>query len=106
MTKYPLPAGVAIQLASFRRTLEDVNTSGLWPGKVVTEVEPASAFWEGPTGAPELSGTNSKRIDLPLHQAKLDTSTKSGSLGIVRHSSKKSTSQARSSALPDTSLSI
>ena len=28
------------------RTIDDVNTSGLWPGKVVTEVEPVSAFWE------------------------------------------------------------
>lgn len=27
-------------------TIEDVNASGKWPGKVVTEVEPASDFWE------------------------------------------------------------
>lgn len=27
-------------------TIADVNTSGLWPGKVVTEVAPATAFWE------------------------------------------------------------
>lgn len=27
-------------------TIEDVNASKLWPGKVVTEVEPASDFWE------------------------------------------------------------
>ncbi len=27
-------------------TIEDVDASGLWPGKVVTEVEPVSAFWE------------------------------------------------------------
>jgi peptide-methionine (S)-S-oxide reductase len=27
-------------------TIADVDASGLWPGKVVTEVEPASAFWE------------------------------------------------------------
>jgi peptide-methionine (S)-S-oxide reductase len=27
-------------------TIADVNASGLWPGKVVTEVAPASAFWE------------------------------------------------------------
>jgi peptide-methionine (S)-S-oxide reductase len=27
-------------------TIEDVNASGIWPGKVVTEVEPASDFWE------------------------------------------------------------
>lgn len=28
------------------RTIADVDASGLWPGKVVTEVEPAGAFWE------------------------------------------------------------
>jgi peptide-methionine (S)-S-oxide reductase len=28
------------------RTISDVNASGLWPGKVVTEVEPVSDFWE------------------------------------------------------------
>jgi len=27
-------------------TIEDVNASGLWPGKVVTELAPAGAFWE------------------------------------------------------------
>jgi peptide-methionine (S)-S-oxide reductase len=27
-------------------TIADVDASGLWPGKVVTEVEPAGAFWE------------------------------------------------------------
>jgi peptide-methionine (S)-S-oxide reductase len=27
-------------------TIADVEASGLWPGKVVTEVEPAGAFWE------------------------------------------------------------
>jgi peptide-methionine (S)-S-oxide reductase len=27
-------------------TIKDVETSGLWPGKVVTEVTPATTFWE------------------------------------------------------------
>lgn len=27
-------------------TIEDVNASGLWPGPVVTNVSPASDFWE------------------------------------------------------------
>lgn len=27
-------------------TIADVNASGKWPGKVVTEVKPASEFWE------------------------------------------------------------
>jgi peptide-methionine (S)-S-oxide reductase len=29
-----------------QNTIEDVNASGLWPGKVVTELEPAGDFWE------------------------------------------------------------
>lgn len=28
------------------RTIDDVNKSGLWPGKAVTEVEPVGDFWE------------------------------------------------------------
>jgi peptide-methionine (S)-S-oxide reductase len=28
------------------QTIEDVDASGLWPGKVVTEVEPVGDFWE------------------------------------------------------------
>ncbi|WP_113911622.1 peptide-methionine (S)-S-oxide reductase MsrA [Roseovarius dicentrarchi] len=28
------------------RTIQDVEASGNWPGKVVTEVEPAGDFWE------------------------------------------------------------
>ncbi|MGR4870191.1 peptide-methionine (S)-S-oxide reductase MsrA [Variovorax sp. LARHSF232] len=27
-------------------TIADVNASGLWPGKVVTEVKPAGPFWQ------------------------------------------------------------
>jgi peptide methionine sulfoxide reductase MsrA len=27
-------------------TIKDVDASGLWPGKVVTEVTPAGAFWQ------------------------------------------------------------
>jgi peptide-methionine (S)-S-oxide reductase len=28
------------------QTIADVNASGLWPGKVVTELEPVGDFWE------------------------------------------------------------
>ena len=27
-------------------TIADVDASGIWPGKVVTEVEPAGPFWQ------------------------------------------------------------
>ncbi|MEH6471903.1 MAG: peptide-methionine (S)-S-oxide reductase MsrA [Halopseudomonas sp.] len=29
-----------------QQTIVDVNASGLWPGRVVTEVEPVGEFWE------------------------------------------------------------
>lgn len=29
-----------------RQTIADVESSGLWPGKVVTQVEPFTAFWQ------------------------------------------------------------
>ncbi len=34
------------QKAVAEETIADVNASGLWPGKVVTEVEPVGDFWE------------------------------------------------------------
>jgi peptide-methionine (S)-S-oxide reductase len=34
------------QKAEALDTIADVDASGLWPGKVVTDVEPASDFWE------------------------------------------------------------
>ena len=36
----------AAQEAEARTTIADVDAAGLWPGKVVTEVEPAGDFWE------------------------------------------------------------
>ena len=34
------------QKAEALKTIADVDASGLWPGKVVTQVEPAGDFWE------------------------------------------------------------
>lgn len=34
------------QRAEALNTIADVDASGLWPAKVVTEVEPVSAFWQ------------------------------------------------------------
>jgi|SRR5450830_85632 len=36
----------AQQKAVAEDTIADVNASGLWPGKVVTELSPAGPFWE------------------------------------------------------------
>lgn len=37
------------QKAVAEDTIADVEASGLWPGKVVTEIVPAGAFWEAET---------------------------------------------------------
>ena len=34
------------QKSTAEETIRDVDASGIWPGKVVTEVEPASDFWD------------------------------------------------------------
>jgi len=34
------------QLETANKTIKDVDASGLWPGKVVTRISPASDFWE------------------------------------------------------------
>jgi peptide-methionine (S)-S-oxide reductase len=34
------------QKAEAERTIRDVDASGIWPGKAVTEVRPAGPFWE------------------------------------------------------------
>ena len=35
-----------VQKKTAEDTIADVNASGLWPGKVVTEVAPAGPFWQ------------------------------------------------------------
>jgi peptide-methionine (S)-S-oxide reductase len=35
-----------VQKAEALNTIADVDASGLWPGKVVTEVEPVGDFWQ------------------------------------------------------------
>ena len=37
---------IEAQKLTAQDTIADVNASGLWPGKVVTEVAPAGPFWE------------------------------------------------------------
>ena len=38
------------QKAEAENTIADVEASGLWPGKVVTEVEPVGDFWQAEEG--------------------------------------------------------
>ena len=41
----PFPGAYRQGVTTFR-TIDDVHASGLWPGRVVTKVSPATAFWE------------------------------------------------------------
>jgi peptide methionine sulfoxide reductase MsrA len=54
-------------------TIADVEASGLWPGKIVTEVSFRGAFWEAEPEASGLSATHSRWQYLQLHPPKLET---------------------------------
>ena len=41
-----MPSSAIAMRAVALDTIADVDVSGLWPGKVVTEVEPVGDFWE------------------------------------------------------------
>ena len=53
-------------------TIADVDASGLWPGKVVTEVTPAGRVLGGRARAPGLPGALPQRLHLPLPAAGLE----------------------------------
>ena len=53
-------------------TIADVDASGLWPGKVVTEVAPAGALLGGRARASGLSREISRRLHLPFRPAGLE----------------------------------
>ena len=48
-------------------TIADVNASGLWPGKVVTEIVPAGPILGSRARASGLLAENSQRLHVPLH---------------------------------------
>ena len=60
-------------------TIADVDASGLWPGKVVTEVAPAGAFWEAEPEHQDYLERYPERLHLPFHSARLEASEPSGS---------------------------
>ena len=54
-------------------TIADVNASGLWPRKVVTEVRPAGDFWEAEPEHQDYLEL-SARLYVPLRQTQLEAS--------------------------------
>ena len=53
-------------------TIADVDESGLWPGKVVTEVVPVRRLLGSRARAPGLSRAKSRRLHVPFHSARLE----------------------------------
>ena len=51
-------------------TIADVEASGLWPGKVVTEVSPAGPFWEAEPEHQDYLEHYPERLHLPLPAAR------------------------------------
>ena len=60
-------------------TIADVEASGLWPGKVVTEVALAGPFLGSRARTPRLPGKISRRVHLPFRPPELETSASGGS---------------------------
>lgn len=54
------------------QTIADVNASGLWPGKVVTEVQPTGDFWEAEPENQDYLVRFPPRLHLPLRAAYLE----------------------------------
>lgn len=61
-------------------TIADVDASGLWPGKVVTEVAFGRSVLEGGAGAPGLPPALPGRLHLPLRPSELAAAEARGSL--------------------------
>ncbi len=53
-------------------TIADVEASGLWPGKVVTELSPAGELLGGRARASGLPGALPQRVHLPLRAPRLE----------------------------------
>ena len=63
-------------------TIADVDASGLWPGKVVTEVSESGAFWQAEPEHQELLPAEHNRGYVPLRATGLEAATPSG-LGLT-----------------------
>ncbi len=53
-------------------TIADVDASGIWPGKVVTEVAPVGPVLGGRARAPGLPGALPGRLHVPLRPSELE----------------------------------
>jgi peptide-methionine (S)-S-oxide reductase len=63
------------QLETAKALIADMEASGKWPGKIVTEVVLAGPVLERRKGTPGLPAKTSLRIYLPLRKARLGAGT-------------------------------
>ena len=56
-------------------TIADVDASGLWPGKVVTEIKPAGPFWEAEDEDQYYLQKHPRRPDMPFPATGLEAAT-------------------------------
>ena len=63
-------------------TIADVEASGLWPGKVVTEVDPRGRLLAGRAGAPGLPGEVPQRVHVPLPAGGLEAAEARNRLAV------------------------
>ncbi len=60
------------QRAVAEDTIADVDASGIWPGKVVTEVAPVGPFWEAEPEHQDYLERYPAGLHLPLHPTELE----------------------------------
>ena len=65
-------------------TIADVDASGLWPGKVVTEVTPGERLLGGRARAPGLPGAHAVGLHLPLPATGLEAAEAGDASGPTR----------------------
>jgi peptide-methionine (S)-S-oxide reductase len=56
------------------KTISDIEASGIWPGKIVTEIAPAGPFLGGGAGTSGLPRASSQRLHVPFHSTGVEDS--------------------------------
>ena len=74
------------QRAVAEDTIADVDASGIWPGKVVTEVTAAGPFWEAEPEHQDYLEQYPERLHVPLRPAELEAPAPRGQLLRARGS--------------------
>ena len=66
-----------------KETIADIDASGLWPDKVVTEVVPVTDFWEAEPEHQDYLERLSRRLHLPFHPTDVEAA-RQRARGLIR----------------------